>query len=152
MSVFEQNLHIDDTAFDGMRYDTDHVLQKLLKNMIEKESMEGSVTIKIDVSLKQEFIQNTNPDIDGETRRVLIPAFTHKIGSVMQIKDEAKGGIKYDDMEIVWDDELKEYVVKPISDTTQRTIFDTDFQNNDYKQPSIDNEDILKLPFEDDDI
>ena len=152
MSVFEQNLHIDDTAFDGMRYDTDRVLQKLLKNMIEKESMEGSVTIKIDVSLKQEFIQNTNPDIDGETRRVLIPAFTHKIGSVMQIKDEAKGGIKYDDMEIVWDDELKEYVVKPISDTTQRTIFDTDFQNNDYKQPSIDNEDILKLPFEDDDI
>ena len=130
MSVFEQNLHIDDTAFDGMRYDTDRVLQKLLKNMIEKESMEGSVTIKIDVSLKQEFIQNTNPDIDGETRRVLIPAFTHKIGSVMQIKDEAKGGIKYDDMEIVWDDELKEYVVKPISDTTQRTIFDTDFQNN----------------------
>ncbi len=152
MSVFEQNLHIDDIAFDGMRYDTDRVLQKLLKNMIEKESMEGSVTIKIDVSLKQEFIQNTNPDIDGETRRVLIPAFTHKIGSVMQIKDEAKGGIKYDDMEIVWDDELKEYVVKPISDTTQRTIFDTDFQNNDYKQPSIDNEDILKLPFEDDDI
>lgn len=46
----------------------------------------------------------------------------------MQIKDEAKGGINYEGMEMVWDDELKEFVVKPIANTTQRTIFDADFQ------------------------
>lgn len=128
MEGFEQNLHIADSAFEGMRHDTDRVLQKLLKNMVEKESLEGSVTIKIDVSLTQEFIQNTDPDIEGETRKVLSPAFTHKVGSMMQIKDEAKGGINYEGMEMVWDDELKEYVVKPIANTTQRTIFDADFQ------------------------
>ena len=128
MEGFEQNLHIADSAFEGMRHDADRVLQKLLKNMVEKESLEGSVTIKIDISLTQEFIQNTDPDIEGETRKVLSPAFTHKVGSMMQIKDEAKGGINYEGMEMVWDDELKEFVVKPIANTTQRTIFDADFQ------------------------
>jgi len=128
MEGYEQNLHIADSAFEGMRHDADRVLQKLLKNMVEKESLEGSVTIKIDISLTQEFIENTDPDVEGETRKVLTPAFTHKVGSMMQIKDEAKGGINYEGMEMVWDDELKEFVVKPIANTTQRTIFDTDFQ------------------------
>lgn len=128
MDGFEQNLHINDSAFEGMRHDADRVLQKLLKNMVDKDSLEGSVTIKIDISLAPEYIANMNPNIEGETRRILTPAFTHKIGSMMQIKDEAKGGINYEGMEMVWDDELKEFVVKPIADTAQRSIFDADFQ------------------------
>lgn len=131
MEGFEQNLHISDNAFEGMRRDADRVLQKLLKNMVEKESMEGSVTIKIDITLTQEYIANNDPAIDGETRRILIPAFTHKVGSMMQIKDEAKGGINYEGCEMVWDEYLKEYVVKPVANTTQRTIFDADFCVND---------------------
>lgn len=128
MEGFEQNLHIADSAFERMQRDADRVLQKLLKNMVEKGSIEGSVTIKIDISLKQELIQNTDPYIEGKTRKVLSPAFMHKVGSMMQIKDEAKGGINYEGMEMVWDNELKEFVVKPIANTTQRTIFDADFQ------------------------
>lgn len=155
MEGFEQNLHIADSAFEGMRHDADRVLQKLLKNMVEKESLEGSVTIKIDVSLTQEFIQNTDPDIEGETRKVLSPAFTHKVGSMMQIKDEAKGGINYEGMEMVWDDELKEFVVKPIANTTQRTIFDADFQcvndpegesGEEGEQPALEGRRIAALP------
>lgn len=155
MEGFEQNLHIADGAFEGMRNDADRVLQKLLKNMVEKESLEGSVTIKIDVSLTQEFIQNTDPDIEGETRKVLHPAFTHKVGSMMQIKDEAKGGINYEGMEMVWDDELKEFVVKPIANTTQRTIFDADFQcvndpegecGEGGEQPALEGRRIAALP------
>lgn len=156
MESYEQNLHLADTTFEGMRHDADRVLQKLLKNMVEKESLEGSVTIKIDVSLTQEFIQNTDPEIEGETRKVLTPAFTHKIGSMMQIKDEAKGGINYEGMEMVWDDELKEYVVKPIANTTQRTIFDADFQcvndpggeadSGDGEQPALEGRCVAALP------
>ena len=119
MELFEQNLHIADSAFEGMQRDADRVLQKLLKNMVEKGSLEGSVTIKIDISLKQELIQNTDPYIEGETRKVLSPTFTHKVGSMMQIKNEAKGCINYEGMEMVWDDELKEFAIKPIANTTQ---------------------------------
>lgn len=154
MEGYEQNLHIADSTFEGMRHDTDRVLQKLLKNMVEKESLEGSVTIKIDIALTQEFITNTDPDIEGETRRVLMPAFTHKVGSVVQIKDEAKGGINYEGMEMVWDNDLKEFVVKPIANTRQRTIFDADFQCvNDPETPverdgmkAIDGGSIAALP------
>ena len=36
MEGFEQNLHINDSTFEGVRHDADRVLQKLLKNMVEK--------------------------------------------------------------------------------------------------------------------
>lgn len=36
MEGFEKNLHIADSAFEGMQRDADRVLQKLLKNMVEK--------------------------------------------------------------------------------------------------------------------
>lgn len=128
MEVYERNLHIDDEAFEGMRMDADRVLQKLIKNMVEKGALEGSLTIKVDVLFQQEYIPNYDPEIEGESRKVLMPSFSHKVGSVMQIKDEAKGGSKYDGFELIWDDEAGEFVMKPITNTAQRNIFDVDFR------------------------
>ena len=128
MEGYEQELHINDELFAGMRDDADRVLQKLLKNMVEKDSLEGKVTIGIDVTLVQEFIPNRDPSIEGETRRVLTPKFSHKVGSVMQIKNEAKGDRNCDGTELVWDEERGEYVLRPIANTEQMTIFDDDFR------------------------
>lgn len=128
MEGYEQELHINDELFAGMRDDADRVLQKLLKNMVEKDSMEGKVTIGIDVIFVQEFIPNRDPSIEGETRRVLTPKFSHKVGSVMQIKNEAKGDRNCDGTELVWDEERGEYVLRPIANTDQMTIFDADFR------------------------
>lgn len=127
METYKQNLHISDEAFESMRKDADRVLQRLIKSMIEKESFEGELTISIDVSLFRQYIQNNDPDIEGETRPVYMPKIAHKVGSVMQIKDETKGEKNYDGMELVLDDEKGEYVLKPIANTYQRTIFDADF-------------------------
>lgn len=128
MEGFEQSLHIDDSAFEKMREDADRVLQKLIKNMVEKESLEGKLTITIDLSLEQEFIPNYDPAVEGESRRVLIPKIAHKVGSMMQIKDESKGNANYDGMELVWDEDAGEYVMKPVANTQQKTIFDADFR------------------------
>lgn len=128
MEGYEQELHINDELFAGMRDDADRVLQKLLKNMVDKDSLEGKVTIGIDVTLVQEFIPNRDPNIEGETRRVLTPKFSHKVGSVMQIKNEAKGDRNCDGTELVWDEERGEYVLRPIANTEQMTIFDDDFR------------------------
>lgn len=128
MDGYEQELHIDDELFAGLREDADRVLQKLLKNMVEKGSLEGKVSIGIDVTFVQEFIPNRDPRIEGETRKVLTPKFVHKVGSVMQIKDEAKGDRNCDGNELVWDDEKGEYVLRPIANTDQMTIFDADFR------------------------
>nr|DAO80778.1 MAG TPA: hypothetical protein [Caudoviricetes sp.] len=127
MNNLEQNLHIDDMAFESMRHDTDRVLQKLLKNMVEKGSFDGSINIKIDIKFMQEYIVNNDITSSEETRKILIPAFTHKVSSVMQIKEEAKGGVSYEGMEMVFDEESGEYVIKPVANTTQRSVFDSDF-------------------------
>ncbi len=153
MEAYEQNLHINDNCFEKMRADTDMVLQRLIKNMIEKDSMEGKVTITIDISLTQEFIPNRDPNIEGETRRVLTPKLSHKVGSVMQIKNEAKGDTNYDSMELVWDDESGEYILKPIANTEQMTMFDADFRCvNDpeeepfEEQPALEGRCVAALP------
>ena len=144
MDTYEQNLHINDSAFDSMRADTDIVLQRLIKNMVEKDSQEGKVTITIDVTLQQDFIPNRDPKVEGETRRVLMPIISHKVGSVMQIKNEAKGSKNYDGMELVWDDEKGEYVLKPIANTDQMTIFDAEFREV-YDSESEEDEEELAL-------
>lgn len=127
MREYEQNLHINDDAFLSMREDADIVLQKLLQNMVEKCASEGSLTIKIDIALTQEYIPNYDPRANGESRVVTKPKFTHNISSLMQVKDGKKGGVNYDGMELVRDPDTKEYVLKPIANTEQRSIFDDDY-------------------------
>lgn len=155
MEGYEQELHINDELFAGMREDADRVLQKLLKNMVEKDSLEGKVTIGIDVTLVQEFIPNRDPNIEGETRRVLTPKFSHKVGSVMQIKNEANGDRNCDGTELVWDEERGEYVLRPIANTEQMTIFDADFrcvndepggEGGEEGQPALEGRCVAALP------
>ena len=144
METYEQKLHINDDAFEKMRNDADIVLQRLIKNMVEKDSMEGKVTITIDVALVQEFIPNTDPKIEGETRRILKPKFAHKVGSVMQIKSEEKGSKNYDGMELVWDDEQREYILKPIVNTDQMTIFDVEYREVNEPEADTDEPEALE--------
>jgi len=139
MEKFERSLHIGDQAFDGMREDIDRTLQRLVKNMLEKGSLEGKLTISLEVEFEQEHIPNHNPAIKGETRVITSPKFSHKVGSIMQIKNEVKGGIDNNGMELVWDDELGEYILKPVADTEQCTIFDVDYDvvHDEYDYDSL---------------
>ena len=132
-------LHFDDAVFDKLRGDADQVLQKLLSNMTQKGSTEGKVTITIDVSFIEETVQNMEPDIDGELRLVHTPKFTHKIGSVLQIKNEQKGGMICDGMEMVFDEERKEYILKSILGGEQMSFYDMENTDEIPKLP---------LPFE----
>ena len=135
----EMTLHFDDAVFDKLRGDADQVLQKLLSNMTQKGSTEGKVTITIDVSFIEETVQNMEPDIDGELRLVHTPKFTHKIGSVLQIKNEQKGGMICDGMEMVLDEERKEYILKSILGGEQMSFYDMENKDEIPKLP---------LPFE----
>ena len=121
--MYEQTLHLTDEAFRPVMENADSVLQRLLVNMMDKNSTEGTLNIKIDVSLMEDLAPNFDPAIKGDTRRVLTPKFSYKVGSMMQIKDETKGSSVYNDCEMVWDDERCEYVMKPII-TSQQSLFD----------------------------
>lgn len=108
------------------RMQLNFVLQRLLGNMQQKGASDGSMTVKIEVSFDKEFIPNYDPDIEGESREIAKPKFKHKVTSAVQIKDEKSGNLDTE-MELVFDEDSGEYVMKPIANTQQRSIFDSDF-------------------------
>ena len=122
-----KELRIEAETFDKLRRDADIVLQRALGTMKEKESMDGKVTITIDIKLVPEFIPNFDPAVQGETRKILKPKFDHKVTSAINIKNEEKGSVN-PEMAMVWDEDKQEYVLTYVNNTEQRSIFDSDFQ------------------------
>lgn len=120
-------LTIESEVFQELRNNINAQMQKLLHNMMEKKRSEGKISINIDVKLTSEYIPNYDPDIEGETRRVLHPSFSYKTTKQITMKDDISGNYA-SEMELVYDEELKQYVEKFVSDTTQRSIFDADFR------------------------
>lgn len=122
-----RELKLEADTFDKLRRDTNIVLQKALGTMKEKESMEGKVTLSIDIKMTQEFIPNFDPNVEGETRKILKPKFEHKVTSAINIKNEEKGSMN-PEMAMVWDEDTQSYVLRYVNNTDQRSMFDTDFQ------------------------
>lgn len=124
---FEKRLDFDSDTFEEMKMDMNFVLQRLIGNMQEKGTTEGSMTLKIDVTMVKEFIPNYDPDVKGETREVSKPQFKHKVTSAVKINDE-KSGTFDNEMELMMDPDSGVYKLVPIANTSQRSIFDSDFQ------------------------
>lgn len=120
-----QELVIEDATFEEARMNFNRVLQRLFKNMVDSDSTEGSITLKIDVSLESEYIPNYDPNIEGESRKIQKPKFKHKVSSNITVKDELSGN-KNPEMQLVWDDERQMYVLAYITGTDQKSIFDKD--------------------------
>lgn len=119
-------LNFESETFAGIKRDMNFVLQRLLGNMQEKGATNGSMTLKIDVSFDTEYIPNYDPQIEGESRKIEKPKFKHEVTSTVQIKDKKSGNMDTE-MELVFDEDTGEYVMKPIANTEQRSIFDSDF-------------------------
>lgn len=130
-------LNFESETFAGIKRDMNFVLQRLLGNMQEKGATDGSMTLKIDVSFDTEYIPNYDPKVEGESRRIEKPKFKHKVTSTVQIKDEKSGNLDTE-MELVFDEDSGEYVMKPIANTEQRSIFDSDFGADE--EPKTDSE------------
>ena len=140
MNEYVKRLDFDSDTFEQMKVDMNFVLQRLLGNMLEKGTNEGSMTIKIDVTMIKEFIPNYDPEIEGESREVSKPQFKHKVTSAVKINDEKSG--KYDtEMELVMNEDGV-YELRPIANTQQRSIFDSDFKPN-YETKEDDEENII---------
>lgn len=127
---FVKKLDFDSDTFEEMKKDMNFVLQRLLGNMQEKDTTEGSMTLKIDVSMVKEFIPNYDPEVKGETREVSKPKFKHKVTSAVKINDEKSGNLD-NEMELYYDTDTGTYELRPIANTSQRSIFDSDFQEKD---------------------
>lgn len=127
MSEFVKELNFDCDTFSGMKRDMNFVLQRLIGNMQEKGCQNGTLTLKLDVSLIREFVPNYNPEIPGESREIAKPKFDHQVTSQMKVEDKKKGNLDTE-MELFLNEETGEYELRPVADTTQRSIFDTDYR------------------------
>lgn len=136
---FEKRLDFDSDTFEEMKRDMNFVLQRLIGNMQEKGTNEGSMTLKIDVTMIKEFIPNYDPDIKGESREISKPQFKHKVTSAVKINDEKSGSFN-NEMELVMDADTRIFKLVPIANTQQRSIFDADFQQQDKAEKSEDEE------------
>lgn len=117
-----QEIMLDSESLEKAKEDFDILLQKLFKKMEQNDSDEGSITLKVDVKMQVEYI----PDEKGESRRITKPVLKHKVTSTVPVKDN-RDGTRNTGMALVYDDELKRYVLKYVSDGGQRSIFDDDF-------------------------
>lgn len=122
-----RELFLEDETFEDARQKFNTVLQRLFRSMIDTESNDGSITLKMDVSMQTEYIPNHDPDIKGESRCIRLPQFAYKVSSSITVKDEQKGN-KNPQMELVWDEKQQKYVLQYVANTEQRSIFDKDFQ------------------------
>lgn len=127
MDEFARKLDFDSDTFSDLKRDMNFVLQRLLGNMLDSETTEGSMTLKIDVNLVEEWVPNYDPKVQGESRKVSKPQFKHKVTSAIKINDEKSGNMN-NEMELYFDDETGTYQMRPIANTTQRSIFDADFR------------------------
>lgn len=127
MEEYVRKLDFDGDTFSEMKRDMNFVMQRLLGNMMDSDTTEASMTLKIDIKLVQEWIPNYDPDADSESRKVSKPQFKHKVTSAIKINDEKSGNMN-NEMELVFDESTGIYEMRPIANTTQRSIFDSDFE------------------------
>lgn len=148
MDKFMKALDFDSDTLGNAKRDANFVLQRLIGNMLEKGSTSGSLTLKIDVSFTQEYIPNYDPNIEGESRKINKPSFKHKVTSTVQITDKKDGNMD-SEMEVVLDEDSGEYVLQPVANTAQKSIFDSDFKDNlqpDRKEDAEESKGIPQLP------
>lgn len=136
MSEFVKELNFDCDTFSGMKRDMNFVLQRLIGNMQEKGCQNGTLTLKLDVSLIREFVPNYNPEIPGESREIAKPKFDHQVTSQMKVEDKKKGNLDTE-MELYLNEETGEYELRPVADTTQRSIFDADYREMGEPKPGV---------------
>ena len=89
-----KRLDFDSDTFEAMKTDMNFILQRMIGSMIEKDSTEGSMTIKIDVNMVTEWIPNNNPDVEGETRMIRKPRHSSNISVLPQSKSMMKSPVR----------------------------------------------------------
>ena len=114
----------DADGFSKIRESFNLLLQRLFQKMEQNHSDEGAITLKVNLSISKDFI----PDGNGSSREVHKPILKYKIDTQVPVKDGFDG--KNDTgMELVYDDELKRYVLRYVSEGGQQSIFDPEYAN-----------------------
>ena len=124
MNNYEE-MKIESDVFTTARENFDLLMQRLFKSMEKNNSDEGSITLKVDLQMKQDWV----PDGKGGSVELNKPVIKHKVSIAVPVKDSMDGK-KDAGMNLVYDEELKRYVLKYINEGGQQSLFDPDYEEN----------------------
>lgn len=119
-----QEITMESETFSKIRESFNLLLQRLFEKMEQNDSDEGSIALKVNLSIDTDFITDEN----GESRKVHKPVLKYKIDTQVPVKDSSDGKNKTG-MELVYDDELRRYVLRYVSEGGQQSIFDPEYAN-----------------------
>lgn len=148
MSILNyEEMTLESDTFQAARETFNLMLQKLFKKMEQSDMDEGSIDLKISIELNEDYV----PQDDGTTVRIKKPLIKYKISTVVPVKDSMDG--KRDTgMRLVYDENLKRYVLKYVSTGGQMNIFDMEQQAEndadivDSETPAIEGQPTYFLP------
>lgn len=115
-------LSLNGDTFNALKSDYDALLRQLLTEMENRDEEEATITIKVGVKLEKDQARDFQANGYDAMRDIVKPTFKHEISTVMQIKNKKSGSLG-GTMELVWDKELCQYVMRPI-DNGQTDLFD----------------------------
>lgn len=115
-------LSLNGDTFNALKSDYDSMLRQTLTKMEDLKVEDATITIKVAVSLEKDQARDFQANGYDAMRDIVKPTFKHEISSVMQVKDKKSGSLG-GTMELVWDKDLGQYVMRPI-DNGQVSIFD----------------------------
>lgn len=124
MNNYEE-LTLESDIFAQARENFDVLLQRLFRSMQKNNSDEGSITMKVDLEMSKDWV----PDGEGGSIEINKPVLKHKVSIAVPVKSHLDSK-KDTGMNLVWDEELKRYVLKYINAGGQRSIFDPDYEEN----------------------
>lgn len=127
------DLSLNGETFSALKNDFDTILGSTISNMTQRGTEEATITIKIGVSLLKTSVFNK-----GKLREITKPTFKHDISSVMQVKEKMSGQLA-GNVELVWDEESKSFILRPIA-TEQTSMFDKEDDSKEDGEEGDDDE------------
>lgn len=99
-------LNLESDTFKGMKADFDELLQQLLEKLFAGRIAEGSISMKLSVSLTETYSETMGKDIS-------VPLFKHKTTANYTEKLENAGAVSLPNTYLEYDEDLGEFVLKP---------------------------------------
>lgn len=117
------SLNISGEAFEAFRRDFDAMLQNTIYTMEQKDSKEAEITVKFSVTTALDSVPDIEANYPDAKRDVKKPYISHKITSKLTLKSEKAGTVVDSNVELVYDKQLYQYVLRPLEDG-QTSMFD----------------------------
>ena len=120
-----EEMKIESDVFQQARDNFNLYLQRLFDGMKKNNSSEGSITLKVDINMEMDFVS----DGQGGTTEINKPVLKQKVAIAVPLKDHIDSK-KDTGMNLVWDEELRRFVLRYINEGGQKTLFDPDYEEN----------------------